>query len=233
MKLLLSAALCALATAPAMDRTATATMIPVARFIVRLRSRGLLATLGDGRALASTFAKEDQQPEDDRRDRRPQNRGHPDAVADLVDGDLRVWSLGANVLAPLFTGGALEAAEDIAVAQRDAALFAFARGVLDALAEVEAALVGEARTAERLDGLAAQLASLEENEALARRRQERGSASADAWFDARSRTLGARAALVATRGQLLTQRIDLHLALGGGFDATAPTGSDAPTAPTE
>ena len=149
-------------------------------------------------------------------------------LEDLVDGDLRVWSLGANVLAPLFTGGALEAAEDVAVAQRDAALFAFARGVLDALAEVETALVDEARTAERLADLERQLATLAEHEAVVSRRQARGSASADATFDARARTLAARAALAAARGQLLDRRIDLHLALGGDFQGALP--GPAPTA---
>ena len=144
-------------------------------------------------------------------------------LENLVDGDLRVWSLGANVLAPLFAGGALEAAEDIALAQRDAAVFAFARGVLDALAEVEAALIGEARTAERLGDLEAQLATLTETEGLTGRRLARGSASTDALHQARGRTLAARSALVAARGQLLLQRIDLHLALGGDFGAASPT----------
>ncbi|MDF1801054.1 MAG: TolC family protein, partial [Planctomycetota bacterium] len=143
-------------------------------------------------------------------------------LENLVDGDFRVWSLGANLLAPIFHGGALAAAEDIAIAQRDQALFTFASGTLRALAEVEAALVDEAGRQRRVAELEAQLDQLLETEALIERRQTRGSSSANALFDARARTLGARSQLLQARGQLFTGRIDLYLALGGGFDS-APT----------
>jgi len=140
-------------------------------------------------------------------------------LENLVDGDFRVWSLGANLLAPIFHGGALEAAEDIAIAQRDQALFTFASGTLRALAEVEAALIDEAGRQRRVAELEAQLDQLLETEALIERRQTRGSSSASALFDARARTIGARSQLLQARGQLFTGRIDLYLALGGGFDS--------------
>ena len=140
-------------------------------------------------------------------------------LKDLLDGDFRVWRLGSNLLAPLFLGGRLEAAEDAAIAERDAALFAFASRALVALGEVDSALTNERRTLERIVDLEVHRDQLAELEELTARRHARGSAPADARYAARTRSLVSARALEATRLQLLSNRVDLYLALGGGFDS--------------
>jgi len=137
----------------------------------------------------------------------------------LVDGDFQVWSLGANILAPIFNGGQLRAAEDRAVADRDAALFAFAQGALVAFTEVDTALTNESLLTKQLAELGTWRNKLAESEALVARKNSRGSAPAAAVLIARSARINADVARLATHRESLTNRIDLYLALGGGFQA--------------
>ncbi len=62
---------------------------------------------------------------------------------------IRVWSVGASVLAPLFDSGRLRSQFDIATAQRDQAAFTYRARVLNAFSEVENALAGIDRLAEQ------------------------------------------------------------------------------------
>jgi multidrug efflux system outer membrane protein len=71
---------------------------------------------------------------------------------DALDYDpVTVWTLGGSVLAPLFSGGRLEAQYEAAGSQRDQAAFAYRRTVLTAFSEVENALAGVPRLAEQVD----------------------------------------------------------------------------------
>jgi NodT family efflux transporter outer membrane factor (OMF) lipoprotein len=62
---------------------------------------------------------------------------------------IRVWSVGASVLAPLFDAGRLRSQFDGAAAQRDQAAFTYRARVLTAFSEVENALAGIDRLAEQ------------------------------------------------------------------------------------
>ncbi len=64
-------------------------------------------------------------------------------LADLLKGDFSVWNLAANLTQPLFQGGRLRGGVDMAVANVDGAVAAFAQSVLRALGEVEGALAAE------------------------------------------------------------------------------------------
>ena len=82
---------------------------------------------------------------------------------DALDYDpVKVWSLGASVLAPLFDGERLEAGVAVATAERNQAAYAYRKAALNAFSEVENALSG-------LDSLARQSRRLEaRREVLAR-----------------------------------------------------------------
>src|SRR5204863_9840390 len=58
----------------------------------------------------------------------------------LKERDNPVWSLGANLLAPIFTGGALQAQVEVRTAEPQAALADYARIGSRAVSEVEGAL---------------------------------------------------------------------------------------------
>lgn len=140
-------------------------------------------------------------------------------LKNLVDGDFQVWSLGANLLAPLFNGGQLRAAEDRAIADRDVALFAFAQAALVAFTEVDTALTNESLLTQELADRKLWRDKLAETEAVTLRKNQRGSAPTSLVLGARSQRISADTALLATRRESLTNRIDLYLALGGGFQA--------------
>ncbi|MBM4059934.1 MAG: efflux transporter outer membrane subunit [Planctomycetes bacterium] len=150
-------------------------------------------------------------------------------LADLADRDFRVWSLGANLLQPLFRGGALRAD----VAQRRAllaeALARYGTALLAAFAEVENAL----GAGERLDGRAASLAAASHHAAraseLARDRWQRGLADFLLVADGQRQSFQSESARLAAARLRLDNRVDLILALGGGFAAPGGDARDTNT----
>ena len=143
-------------------------------------------------------------------------------LEDLLDADFRVWSLGANLVAPLFNGGVLRAQEDQAITDRDLALLAFAETFLQACAEVDGALKAEAHLRAELAERRAHMDALVGVEELLTRQQTRGSAASAQVLAASAETLAAQTRLVAVRRALLHNRMDLYLALGGGFTTPTP-----------
>ena len=67
----------------------------------------------------------------------------------LKDHDNPVWNVGANLLAPLFTGGALKTQVEIRTAEQKQAIAEYAAVGLRAFGEVESALAAEIAARER------------------------------------------------------------------------------------
>ena len=138
-------------------------------------------------------------------------------LADLLDGDFSVWSLAANLTMPLFQGGRLRARVQAAEADREALAAAYAGLVLGAFAEVERALAAEAALAERETALVETADQAAAAESLAADRYRRGLVDLVTLLDAQRSAHRARSQLLATRRQRVDARVDLHVALGGGF----------------
>lgn len=135
-------------------------------------------------------------------------------LGDLLDHDFTVWSFGGNILQPLLQGGRLRANRDRVHAEAQAASEQFAQTVLVALGEVENALVTGTLLAERDAG---QKVIVAEATALAERavsRQQQGLGDALGALSAERGRLEAELASLTLTLQQLTNRIDLHLALG-------------------
>jgi NodT family efflux transporter outer membrane factor (OMF) lipoprotein len=140
-------------------------------------------------------------------------------LQDLGDLDFMVWSIGANLLAPILDGGRRRAVVDLQDAGRREAAANFASAVLDALREVETALAAAAILGAE-EGR--RTAAVEEAEAALRLSEERyasGLLDINTLLATQRRALAARTQLIAVRRQLLDNRVELLLALGGGFDA--------------
>ncbi|HYE07127.1 MAG TPA: efflux transporter outer membrane subunit [Planctomycetota bacterium] len=136
-------------------------------------------------------------------------------LAELLDGDFRIWSIGGNLLQPIWQGGALRANVVLSDAESRVAYEGFAIATLRALAEIEDALAAQVHLAERA---AAQDAVLGEAAELSRSADERfagGSGDALAALSARRGALEAESEAVAARLDRVIGRIDLHLALAG------------------
>jgi multidrug efflux system outer membrane protein len=145
-----------------------------------------------------------------------------DALGDLLDGDFSVWSLAGGLTAPLFQGGRLRANLAANEASAEAASWAFARGVLGALIEVESALVVEAALRAQHGRLGEQRAADERRVAQAERLYRTGVGPAADIFTLRSELLRTASQELGLALLLLDNRIDLHLALGGNFTPSQP-----------
>ena len=133
------------------------------------------------------------------------------------------FGAGANFLAPVYTGGRLEAEIEIATANQEQALANFGQTALVAFKEVEEALLGEKLLAERELLLQTAVAENEEALRIAKVRYDTGAVSMLDVLQMQARTDLARTALIDMKSRRLAQRIDLHLALGGSFEVPPTT----------
>jgi NodT family efflux transporter outer membrane factor (OMF) lipoprotein len=141
----------------------------------------------------------------------------------LLDPTESIWSFGALVLAPLYTGGELESAVREATAEQELALAEYVSVALDAFREVESALANESILTQRQ----AQLESAEERMRSAGRiAQDRYEAGIIGILDltqVRRQDFATRSQVLRVRTGRLRQRIGLYLALGGSFDRLGGT----------
>ncbi|HJP29882.1 MAG TPA: TolC family protein [Candidatus Latescibacteria bacterium] len=144
-------------------------------------------------------------------------------LGDLLDGDFGVWNLVGNLTQPLFQGGRLRAGIDLAEAHAERAVVGYAQAALRAFAEVESGLAAEGLLANQESALTA--ASRESTDAriLAEQRYAKGLTDLLTLLTSQRASFDAESRLLAVQRQRLETRIDLHLALGGGFTLDAGT----------
>ena len=143
-------------------------------------------------------------------------------LADLADDDFRVWSVGANLLAPLFRNGALraEVARNEALLEQAAA--GYGRALIQAFAEVEDVLGAEAHLAERRARVTDAAGHAARARELARDRYQKGLVDFVTVVETQRQSFQADAARIALDRLCLENRIDLFLALGGGYRRPEP-----------
>lgn len=141
-----------------------------------------------------------------------------DALLSLADPALSVWSLAGNALQPLFQGGRLRAGVDRAEGRIDEGLATYASVVLQAFSEVELALAADEFLAERSAYLVTAATQSRAAERLATDRYRAGLEDFVTVLESQRQALDAEGALIAARRLQLDNRVDLYLALGGGFD---------------
>lgn len=140
------------------------------------------------------------------------------ALRSLVDGDFSIWSLLANVTAPLWQGGRLREEVNRAEAESEEALATFANAVLTAYAEVETALAADEFLQRRERHLGAAVVQAQAAAVLANERYITGLDTYITVLDSQRSAFQAEGELIAARRQRLDNRVDLYLALGGGFE---------------
>jgi NodT family efflux transporter outer membrane factor (OMF) lipoprotein len=131
-----------------------------------------------------------------------------------------VFSLGANLLAPIFRGGELQAQVDIRTAEQRAAVAEYGGAALAAFRDVENALGAEQMLQRRqviLEELVRDGARAVEVSAA---RYAVGREDLLTGLQYRVRLFSSQLALIRVRSERMVQRINLHLALGGGFVMT-------------
>jgi NodT family efflux transporter outer membrane factor (OMF) lipoprotein len=137
--------------------------------------------------------------------------------ADLIDGDFGVWSLAAGLFQPIFEGGRLRANVDRTRSVSDEIVALYAEAALRAYAEVESTLTAEVTLAGQESALAESSENLVAARRLADDRYRIGVGDYLTVLESQSREFRALGALLSVKRQRLDNRIDLFLALGGGF----------------
>jgi outer membrane protein, multidrug efflux system len=136
----------------------------------------------------------------------------------LKDRDNPKWNAGANLLAPIFRGGALKTQVEIRTAEQRQALAAYASVGLRAFGEVENALTAEIAAREREQILAQAMADNQRALEIVQTQFKVGSTDLR-FVSQRQLALNANhSALIRIQAEQRVQRVNLHLALGGSFE---------------
>ena len=136
----------------------------------------------------------------------------------LLNGDFAVWGLVGNVLAPLWQGGRLRAEISRAEARVAEVLATYVNTALLAYSEVETALAAEEHMADRVVYLTTSVEQARAAERLADERYRTGLDTYITVLDSQRSAFQAESQLIAARRLRLENRVDLYLALGGGFE---------------
>ena len=153
------------------------------------------------------------------------------ALRTLLNGDFRVWSFVGNLVAPLWQGGRLRAEISRTEARVAEVLATYVNTALVAYSEVETALAAEGYLADRVVHLTTSVEQARAAERLADERYRTGLDTYITVLDSQRSAFQAESQLISARRLRLENRVDLYLALGGGFgqlgSPVAMTGLDA------
>lgn len=137
----------------------------------------------------------------------------------LKDVDNPLWGLGVGLVMPLYAGGALDAQVELRTAEQKTAVAQYASVGLKAFGEVENSLAGERAAADRVGILESRVRDRARALELEQVRYRVGATDLRSVTQQQLALHGARSALLRMQAERLTQRVNLYLALGGGFSA--------------
>jgi NodT family efflux transporter outer membrane factor (OMF) lipoprotein len=140
----------------------------------------------------------------------------------LQDHSNPMWSVGANLLMPLFRGGALKTQVEIRTAEQKQAIAEYAQVGLRAFGEVESALAAEIAAREREQILTQVLSDSQEALTVVQTQFKIGSTDLRFVEQRQLALTSTRSALIRVQTEQRVQRVNLHLALGGSFELPPP-----------
>ncbi|WP_339721795.1 efflux transporter outer membrane subunit [uncultured Paraglaciecola sp.] len=143
-----------------------------------------------------------------------------DELTDLLSGSSLAWSLLGGLTAPLFKAGDLKANEEIARLRLKQQEQTYLDTLYTAFSTVENAITTENSLKQRYQATLAAQQNAEAAETLAFEQYQRGLVTYTTVLEAQGRSFSAQSALIQIKNQLLANRIDLHVALGGDFTDT-------------
>lgn len=135
-------------------------------------------------------------------------------------------SLLAGITVPIFDAGKLRNQVEIQDAAREQALVAYEQAVLNALQDVENALVALARSSQRIQALESATDAARNAARLARQRYSTGLIDFQPVLETERNVLSVEDSLASTRADEVLALIRLYKALGGGWSPQASPPSD-------
>lgn len=147
---------------------------------------------------------------------------------DFFDWDNRFWAIGPGVSWRIFDAGAIRQNIEVHSARQEQALIAYQATVLDAVEEVENALVAYAKEQRRRDALDRAVMAARRAELLAMDRYKAGLVGFFNVLDTQRSLLVLQDELSQSNGAVTANLVRLYKALGGGWEYAAmmePSGS--------
>jgi outer membrane protein, multidrug efflux system len=136
----------------------------------------------------------------------------------LQDRTNPIWSFGANLLAPIYKGGALKTQVEIRSVEQEQAVAMYASIGLRAFGEVEEALASEIAARDREQILAQSLSDQRRAFEIVQTQFRVGSTDLRFVTQRQLALNSTQSALIRTQAEQRVQRVNLHLALGGSFE---------------
>lgn len=137
-------------------------------------------------------------------------------LGDLFASGTQAWSFGPSISLPIFDSGRRDANLAVTQVRRDLAVASYEQAVQSAFRDVATALSAQRWLTEQLNIAEAALATQTERARLSQLRFDAGSSAFLDVLDAERDLLAAQQQLVQARRALLSNRIGLYAALGGG-----------------
>jgi NodT family efflux transporter outer membrane factor (OMF) lipoprotein len=141
-----------------------------------------------------------------------------DQLSSLLDPGNVAWSLGTNLLAPIFDGGALAAQVEAATAEQQGAIAAYGQAALNAFKEVETSLDQNVVLSERQASLSVAAAQASEALRVFQLRHQEGDIQLLDVLTVQRRVFSAESSLLSVERGRLEQWVNLNLALGGSWE---------------
>jgi multidrug efflux system outer membrane protein len=138
-------------------------------------------------------------------------------LSNLIRSQNEFWSIGVGILQPLFDAGRLEAGQRAAEARYAQEAADYAQAVLDAFTEVESALLTRKLQLDRRTRFLKFVEEARATQKVAQDRYIRGLTPYLDVLDAQQTRYLAEERLVLVELVILTNRVNLHRALGGGW----------------
>ncbi|WP_028577804.1 efflux transporter outer membrane subunit [Desulfomicrobium escambiense] len=138
-------------------------------------------------------------------------------LSDLFKGTSRMWSYAGSVTGPIFTGGAVTSGVRQAEAAHKAALLAYEAAIQNAFADVENALIAQARLTEQMRSEERLVYANSEYVRLAHLQYEGGYTPYSTVLQAEQQLFPSEINAVQTRTALLTSLVNIYKAMGGGW----------------
>ncbi|MDB5963151.1 MAG: transporter [Massilia sp.] len=142
------------------------------------------------------------------------------SLTQLLNAAYLLWSVGGSVLAPVFDGGRLQAQAEIVASNRDRAILGYETAVRNAFADTDNALSAVRKLDAQLQETVLRQQAAAEVLRVAHNRYANGYASYLEELDAQRSAFAADQAVLQLRAAVLTARVDLFRALGGGWRST-------------
>src|SRR6201987_4339797 len=143
--------------------------------------------------------------------------GRSSAFSSMMSSQLGIWSYGASVSQPIFTGGALRGNLHIAESQQKQALLAYKQAIQHAFGDVSDALIGYQKLHEVRIQQEQVVSDLSESVRLSTMRYRGGTTAYLEVLDGQRSLFSAELTLAQARGNEYQSLVQLYKVLGGGW----------------